>query len=183
MKAKKNQQETIGFVIIIVLVMIIGTIFLGIWLRSSKNSGVYTESKEIDDFLSASLSQTTDCYKDGPSDFKHLGELIGYCNSGTEISCPNNEKTCDYLNRTYSEMLQKLKPAGVLGYYKLFIYYKPYEENESPKETEIPESSYKSIIEIVYGSLAECTVRLAGNQLLNAENGDFIVNLETCEAK
>lgn len=177
---KKAQQETIGFVIIIMIIMIIGTIFLGIWLRANKQSGIYTESKEVADFLGASLSQTTECYKDSESDLKYLGELIRYCDENQEITCPNEENACDYINKTYTLMLQRFKPAGILGYYKLQIYYKPYTENNTETSED---TSNRAILEIRYGNIADCSVKIAGNTPIDSGNGDYIVNLETCESK
>lgn len=181
-KIKKNQQETVGFVIIILLVLIVGVIFLGIWLRASKSGGVFTESAELSNFISASLSYTTECYKDSESDRKSVGDLIGYCDSKQEISCPNGVSVCDYLNNTYTEMLKTFKPAGVLSYSKLSVYFEETVESDSDSSEENADTGVKRpILAISSGSLADCAIKRAGRGNINAGDGDYIVELETCE--
>ncbi len=179
-KIKKNQQETVGFVIIILLVLIVGVIFLGIWLRASKSGGVFTESAELSNFISASMSYTTECYKDTESDRKSVGDLISYCDSKQEISCPNGAGVCDYLNNTYTEMLKTFKPAGVLSYSKLSVYFKETAESDSSEEN-TGAGAQRQILTINSGSLADCAVKRAGRGAINAGEGDYIVELETCD--
>jgi hypothetical protein len=58
MKNNKAQQEIVGFVLIVVLVMIGLMIFLVISLRTSPESG---ESLEVSNMLNAIMKSTTKC--------------------------------------------------------------------------------------------------------------------------
>ena len=166
-KNKQAQSEAVGFVIIILIVVIAGVIFLGIFLRNSKP--ISTESFEIANFLSASLSYTTLCYKDSPGDYKTLGDLADYCSSGVRLTCPTNKTACSVLNETYSDMLSKFKPAGTLSYYQLSLSY----NNSETQHT---------FMTIESGTRTSCTSRISGNSQIEAQDGKIIVDLMTCLA-
>ena len=125
--SKRSQSEAVGFVVIILIVVIAGVIFLGITLRNK--SSVITEDATISNFLSASLNYktSTSCYKDSEPFYRSLGDIAGECykqsTSSSSLTCPNNEMPCDYLNRTYSEMLSRFMPAGTLNSYSLSFTY------------------------------------------------------------
>ena len=186
LKCKRSQQETVGFVIIVLMVMIIGVIFLGIWIRASKSGGVAVESAELSNFLSASMSYTTECYKDSAVDYKKISEMIKFCDTNQAITCPNGTTTaCSYLSSTYDSMLKRLRPAGILAYYKLSIYFEPekVEAGESEVEDTTTPTKSRNIVEVKSGNSADCGVRRAGKSPIDAEGGNYIVKLETCEKK
>ena len=58
---KKGQQEMVGFIVIVLIIVIAGVIFLGIYLRGDKK--INTLDAEISNFLIASSRYTSDCYK------------------------------------------------------------------------------------------------------------------------
>jgi len=166
-KNKKAQSETVGFVFIVVIIVVIGIIFLGIYLRN-KNAGVITIDADISNFISSSLSYTTDCYKDRDSDYQTIGDLVKYCYSKTgSITCPDGKDACFIINETYTEMLKTLKPAGTLSYYKMTFTY-----NDSVNE--------RSFEEISSGNPKLCASKRAGDSFINTGIGNIRVLLEVC---
>jgi len=180
----KSQQEAVGFVVIILIVMIIGVIFLGIWFRASKQGGVFVESAEISNFLSASLGYTTECYKDNAYDFKNLGDVVLYCYNNDAVNCPEAENSCAYVNKTYGAMLEKFKPAGILSYYSLTASYRVLknESSGSGEENEAQTGISAPFIKIAKGDSSKCVTKIGGQSPIDAGEGDIMVTLETCRA-
>lgn len=96
---KKGQEEIVGFILIVVLISVIALIFLAISIRKPTN---IQDSKEIENFLQASLIHTTDCQANNETIY-NLKELIIACNK--RESCINSEEACFELNKTISEMI------------------------------------------------------------------------------
>jgi len=98
---KKAQEELIGFVLIVVLVMVIGLIFLGLSLRSPQKDIV--ESYEVGSFIQAFLQYTTDCgnYREN---YLPLQKLISACID--EETCLDERESCDVLNSTLTGIIE-----------------------------------------------------------------------------
>jgi len=167
-KNKRSQSEAVGFIVIILLVIIVGVIFLGISLRDKKE--VVTKDAELATFLSASQGYTTECYKDSVPYYRNLGELVRDCFRQTSIVCPENRNTCDIVNKTYSEMLSKFMPSGVLNYYKMSIYYQSNNNETNSAKTKVVE-------DIVFGDSNKCSNKRIGRSDIP---GDITVELEIC---
>jgi len=182
LKCKRSQQEAVGFVIIILIVMILGVIFIGVWLRANSQGGVFVESAEISNFLSASLSYTTECYKDNAYDFKSLGDIIFYCYNNQAVSCPEAQNSCAYANKTLGNMLERFKPAGVLSYYGISANYKIFKNNSDSETTdETQETSMSApFIRLSKGDISKCITKIGGQSYISAGEGDIVITLETC---
>ena len=76
-RSKQAQQETVGFVLIIVIVTVAGLIFLG--LSINKGETVKKTSAEISDFLQSSMYYTTNCTTTFIPQYKDMQDLIKSC--------------------------------------------------------------------------------------------------------
>lgn len=162
-KIKKGQNEIVGFVVIVVIVVIIGLFFLAFYLRREP---VRAESKNVQNFLKASMRYTTSCNIDiEPLDMKELSKR---CYDRKDC---NGEDSCDILNSTLSKLLEdswKIDSNRPVNYYKLFMYYREGEEEIRNEE----------IITIEKGN---CTGSIVGAEdFFRHGNGDIFVTLEIC---
>ena len=116
-KSKRSQEEIVGFVLIIVLVVVISLIFLAISLKKPQER---LENSELETFVQSSLKYTTICYE-SPEKRQNIKELIVNCNSGGK--CLNNRTACSVLNETVSDMMKKSWKVGTsVKSYNLKIY-------------------------------------------------------------
>lgn len=173
-KPNKGQSETVGFIIIILMVMIIGVIFLGISLRPK--IGVIATDSEISNFLITSLEYRTDCAKDYEPNYLYLRDIVSECYS-SNIKCLDGQNPCLILNKTYSEMMTNFRPSGkVLSYYKLGFYYLT--NLSMPILTGTKFGS-----EIIWGNASSCSSKRAARKetSLNPPGG-IVEQLEVCLA-
>ncbi len=107
-KNKKAQEEIMGFVIIIMLVIIIGIVFFAFAIRQ----GTVVEPKhaELDDFISSALAYTSSCEISTKN--QSVRELIRQCNSYPGRKCDNNQDVCTVLNNTLEDMFKELQDSG-----------------------------------------------------------------------
>ena len=98
---KKGQEEMIGFIIVVVLVIIVGVIFLGIFLRSPATN-FEQESQDIYQFLEAGMEHTSDCSIKAPA-LLNVNSLLQECNKGS--ICLNGQSSCDALSSTVESLL------------------------------------------------------------------------------
>jgi len=116
-KNKKGQEEIVGFVLIIVLVVVISLIFLAISLKKPQEK---LENTELETFVQSSLKYTTICYE-SPEKRQNVKDLIVSCNSGGK--CLSNKTACSVLNETVSDMMKKSWKVGTsVKAYNLKIY-------------------------------------------------------------
>lgn len=175
MKLKtKGQQEIVGFIIIVLMVLIVAVIFLGIWLRPKVT--ITNDDIEINNLLVSSLDYTSDCYRNEENKFLTNEALISRCFELKE--CANGKKACDILNYTYTNLLFNVLSPNDLGhikYYKFSIYYAT---NSSDQSNQISLPNFPSIIA---GNLSGCTDRRLASTKVAQIPGAFIVNLEICK--
>lgn len=179
-KNRKAQHETMGFVLIILIVVIAGVIFLGISLRTTDNTSVI--DSRISNFLDASLQHTTECYGSYDSDYQTMAELINSCSQGTlySVTCSNGVSACDFVNKTYDSMLRKFSSAGSIKSYKLSFYYS---QNSSTKIEDLvqSQSAFKTFSSEPSDKKG-CLSKRAGYSFLRSESseGNIYAYLEIC---
>jgi hypothetical protein len=178
---KRTQQEAVGFVIIVMIVIILGVIFLGISLRN-KGKAVSYEDAEIANFLVASSSYTSECYKDNEPFYRTLGDLTKDCylRDFKQIACPSGRNACEVLNATYSDMMKSFAPAGKLIYYKLNFYQEKLVASEDPLAEMEKQRSGFMVIE--NGNSNQCGTKRGGRTQISADEGNVITELEICPA-
>ncbi len=105
-RGKKAQQEMIGFALIVIIVVVALMIFLVIQIRNPVRE---TKSSNVQNLLTSVLKQKTNCVVSEPY-YETVRELIRSCYENRD--CKNlNQKSCEYLNSTLSEMMEDLSAS------------------------------------------------------------------------
>ncbi|MFA5061142.1 MAG: hypothetical protein WC494_02415 [Candidatus Pacearchaeota archaeon] len=119
---KKAQQEMVGFVLIVVVVVVGLMIYLVISLKSE---GGERTSVQADNILDSIMKMTTECAPVFEPDYDDYEELFGSCYANEVCSNLNNKKACDYLNESLSDVLEGIiKSEAEINYYKFELFVK-----------------------------------------------------------
>jgi len=98
---KKGQQEIVGFVLIVALVMVVMMVFL---VYSLRDSPMEEDSLEVDNLLNSVMRKTTECIVSFEPTHDDFEDLFKSCYEGEE--CENLGKSaCDYLNESLRRVL------------------------------------------------------------------------------
>ena len=118
-RSKRAQQEMVGFVLIVVLVMIALMVFLVISVTSEPETS--TNNKEADNLLSAVLSHTTECAIVFEPDYDDFEDLIKSCYASK--TCSNLGKpACEYLKTSLTVVMSdSMATLSDINYYKLSV--------------------------------------------------------------
>jgi len=108
MGKRKGQEEVMGFVVIVLVVIIIGIAFFAFTLR--QRTIVQPKQPELDDFINSMLIYTTNCTIGREN--KTIRELIQDCSDYPSKSCQQGQNVCDFLNNTLQDMLLTLLGSG-----------------------------------------------------------------------
>jgi len=101
---KKGQQEMVGFILIVVLVMIGLMVFLVISLRTSPDEA---DSLEVENMLSAIMGHTTECAIPAEPYYETFEDLFRSCYE-TDDCAGEVGSACDYLNESLRAILEDL---------------------------------------------------------------------------
>lgn len=165
-KPSRSQEEMVGFVLIILLVVVVGLVFLGYSLRHKMPS---TENVEVRSMIDSILEYTTNCTPYGvvPDTVR---DLIKACY--VKEQCPNIDKySCDYMQELLKDILDK----------SIII------ENRPLKAYEFKANFLGPIKNETFFSFAKgnCSgninVTMASQQIA-AEQGDILVSLKFCKS-
>ena len=115
-REKLGQQEIVGFVLIVVLVVVGLMVFLVISLRDSP---VDDDSVVVANILNVVFRYTTECAIIYEPDYDNFEDLFKSCYSGDR--CKNlGVSACDYLNESLSDVLGDLMASDAsVGFYEL----------------------------------------------------------------
>jgi len=103
-RKKIGQQEMVGFVLIVVIVMVGLMVFLVISVRDSPEK---EGSLEVENILNAVMKHTTDCAVVYEPDYDTFEDLFKSCYKRKD--CSNlGVSACDYLNESLSDVLGDL---------------------------------------------------------------------------
>lgn len=167
---KKSQEEMVGFVLIVVLVVVISLVFLGISLRQKSQPGTDTK---VNNMLSAMLAYTTDCALYMPQ-YETVADLIKSCYY--DESCSNGKDTCKELQEVMGNLLEAAE--GDLNADKPV---KAYELNASYSSKEGGFVARRPEASIVYIKKGICTQSSIGaQQFLPLDTGNIILSLKFC---
>jgi hypothetical protein len=165
---KKGQNEIVGFVMIVVIVVIIGLFLLAFYLR---HESARTESKNVRNFLKASLSYTTPCTVD--IEPLKIREVAKRC---YEKKTCGEKDSCALLNETFSELLEqtwKINSNRPVNSYDLDIYYR-----EKSGEGEEEEIKNEEMLVLKQGN---CTgAKTGAKEFFRHGMGDIFLELELC---
>jgi hypothetical protein len=154
---KKAQNEMVGFVLIVVLVIFILAIFLFISLKSPKEGITDVKAGNL---LSSLLKYTTNCAIVYEPQYDDLSALIRSCSDNRR--CSNLDKdACVYLNETLKEIMENvLKSEAEIKDYDLNI---SYEKND------------------LYARQGNCSGKITGAQeIISTGIGKIIVKIRFC---
>lgn len=118
---KKGQQEIVGFVLIVVLVVVGLMVFLIISLRDApENEG----SLEVENMLDALMRHTTECAIVYEPDYDNFEDLFKSCH--LKDNCKNlGRSACDYLNESLKSVVEAMMASeATLGAYELEFFVK-----------------------------------------------------------
>ncbi len=110
----KGQQEIVGFVLIVVMVMIAMMVFL---IISVRDSGEGVSSAGVSNMLDVLLKTTSECAIVYEPDYDDLEDLAKSCFKGD--SCVNLDRSaCDYLNESLQDIVSSMvrSDASIVGW-------------------------------------------------------------------
>jgi hypothetical protein len=158
---RKSQEEIVGFIFIVAIVVVAGLIFLSFSLRGNKITG---SSSEVESFMSALVQYSTNCSMQGTLD---IGDLMKSCYLGK--SCEQGENACSELNRTLQDIMKNSWDIGDENKnkgYNILFYYQALEEKEK-------------IIEFSEGNCNK-TIRRGASQAVHVSSGDLFIEISIC---
>ena len=122
----RGQQEILGFVLIVVMVVVGMMVFLVISLRNSPET---KGSLEVGNLLDAVMRDTTECAIIYEPDYDSFEDLFKSCYQGD--SCSNlNRPACDYLNESLKAVIDDLmKSEADVSFYQIDFFAKDSGEN------------------------------------------------------
>ncbi len=165
---KRGQEEVVGFIAVVVLLIIVFLIFVS--LNASKPAEI-GDSTEISQFLGSGFEYTSKCALDYAPNYLRVGELFEACYK--DKSCISGERSCEVLNSVLDEMVVTGLKIGEnrprTGYNLKAVYI----ANEELASGEKPE-----VTSLIYG---QCKfAKLGSVKSLPAEGGIIRVTLEVC---
>lgn len=150
---KKAQQEMVGFVLIVVVVVIGLMVYLAISLRGGSEERT---SVHVGNMIDSVMKTTTECAVVFEPDYSDYRELFGGCYAG-EVCSNLGRKSCDYLNESLSDVLATMtRSEAEINYYKFELFVKDGE----------------GLLEIKQGN---CTGKITGAQRQILKNSRVIV--------
>ncbi len=164
---KKGQEEIVGFVLIVVLVSVVILIFLGIMLRNPGNNE--RESIDVYNFITASLSYTTNCSNNG--EYYDVGRLVRKCYQEEGFICQNGERGCEVVNSTWKEILDTGWQVSPEGKYKAYVLNVTQSNNFTSRQNK----------EFIFLSKGNCSENIIGSEEpIPLDQGNMIVSLKIC---
>jgi hypothetical protein len=110
----KGQQEIVGFVLIVVIVMIAMMVFL---IISVRDSGEEISSVGVSNMLDVLMKTTTECAVVYEPDYDDFEDLFKSCYK--EDGCSNLDRpACEYLNESFMDVISSVvqSDASILGW-------------------------------------------------------------------
>tara|TARA_B100001971_G_C18208248_1_gene548986 strand:+ start:797 stop:1291 length:495 start_codon:yes stop_codon:yes gene_type:complete len=161
MRNLKGQQEMVGFVLIVVLVVIAIMSFL---IFSFINVPEKSDSLRVEVLIGSIMKMTTKCAIVYEPDYDDYGELFKSCYQNKR--CSNLEvDACEYLNSSLKDLMEDLtKGENIISYYEL--------DFASIGDTE-------RILKIDGGNCTSGNI-LGSQRSLISQNYDLIVKLKLC---
>ncbi len=169
MVKRKGQEEMVGFVLIVVLLVIVAVIFLGIRLRNPEPT--QKESEIVYQFLESTMEQTTNCKTSETGKFLALDTLVRDCHSNNAL-CTSGEDSCVVVDEMFEEILNSTWQVGENYPYKGYSLQGVYNFNSSGN------AGSENVFNISRGV---CANSFAGSSYLIPEfPGSITVTLKLC---
>ncbi|MAH43592.1 hypothetical protein CL614_07805 [archaeon] len=172
-KSKHAQQEIVGFVLIVVLVVIALMVFLVISVRKAPEE---KQSIEVENMLSVILDYTTNCAIVYEPDYDKIEDLVKSCYDNRQ--CTNLDKmACDYLNETVVDLMGDLmKSESVINAYQFDILHRDGGGGEDDRDLE------DGILKVAEGNCSGSVVGASVPLVVaGGGGGDLVVRLRICK--
>jgi len=168
LKGKKAQEEILGFVLIILLVIVGGVIFLAITLNKPVEE---QQSLEAENLLQTVLSYTTNCAIQFEPQYDSIQDLIGDCYSG--FSCSNlGANSCEVLNSSLNSILTaSLGNVEILKTSKITAY---------TFEIKAEDNSSISSIPVIFSGNCTNKLEYGASQPIETNSGKLNIFLKLC---
>ena len=168
----KGQEEMVGFVVIVVLVVIIGLVFLMISANAPATQKAET-SVVLDSFFKSVMYYTTDC-EIPEGTFRDIESLITRCSNNK--LCADERESCSVLERDLKNLLNNSFVVGKGSYAR---YYKMNLKTGIEGKPIIPEISAGNAS---LASVSSCPLLLKNSRTIsNPSIGEKInMTLEVC---
>lgn len=159
---KKGQQEMVGFVLIVVLVIIGMMVFL---IISVRNSPEPVNSLAIENMLASIMKHTTECAIVFEPQYDDFEDLFKSCYGGDE--CINLRRSaCDYLNESLRDVVEDVMDSeATVGAYQVDFFVKDSE-------------SQQSLLKIVEGNCTGSVLAAQRSMVYGSES--LVVRIKTC---
>jgi hypothetical protein len=131
MKKRKGQEEIVGFVLIVVIIVVAFVIFLGIKLRNPEPA--QKQSEIIYQFLESAMEQTTECVLNQNGRNAVMDDLVKECYSNNNV-CNSGETSCNVVEKTMVNILNNTWKVGPEYPYKGYEIKANYFDNSSSRE-------------------------------------------------
>ena len=161
--SKRSQEEMVGFVLIVLIVIVVGLVFIGYSLRHVNPP---VQNAEVGSMINAMLEYTTNCTPYGLS-YYNLRDLIKACYA--KENCNNLEQdSCVYLTNLTKDILD----------YSIDTQNKPIQAYEF-KANFVGVGKNQTILNLTKGTCNK-NVSLASQQIA-AEQGNIVISLKFCK--
>lgn len=173
LNSKRSQHETMGFVLIVVVVSIIGLVFLSLSIGRGDNNK--STSLEISNLLEASMQYTTDCSVSFIPQYKSGQDLVKSCYRNEK--CLNEKMACDVLKETMKEIIDSsldICEDCVNKGYKFEVYYRPLDSKVQNDE----------ILVLENGVFSNCSSKFGGKHSIPVSSinaGIINIELDVCK--
>jgi hypothetical protein len=150
-KDKRAQEESMGFVIIIMILIVVAVVFIGFSMR--KPSSNTLKQQELADLTWAVLSYTTNCTVSGET--RDIWTLAKDCDRYPSRNCDSGENSesvnvCNYLNSSLSDIFLKLRGNNMsLSNKQVHAYEFSLEMSRKEVSVEYGNTSYGSYIKYI----------------------------------
>ena len=172
---KKGQEEMVGFMLIVVLVVVAFLVFIGISLRQNTTS-LETESRDVYQFLESAMELTTNCSIDSESNFFKVSDLIGKCYTEEGQVCASGERACTVMNITLRETLESSWIVSGESFYKGYVLQADYLEDGVLAGA----SSHKYFPLSIKRGSCENTAIVGNEYLIPRRPGAILVEMKLC---
>jgi hypothetical protein len=173
-KNKKAQSETVGFVLIIIIVTIMMLTFLYFILMSNK--GTLTTSTDMSYLLSSFRVYTTNCSTTFIPIYLTGEDLIKENYTNPSEKCLDGRTVSEALQDTLKEVIGKTLDVGDEKPIKSYLITVKYFVKGS-KEENITQFYMKE------GSMVNCSERYGGYSIIPASPGSLDLRLQVCKQK
>jgi hypothetical protein len=161
---KSGQQEMVGFVLIVAIVMVGLMVFLVISLRDTGNEVVSVEAGHL---LNSLMKSTSECVPVFEPQYDDVEDLFKSCHRG--VRCKNLAKdSCEYLEEELERIVKELlKTENTVGAYELEFF-----EKEAPSQ---------KLLKISEGKCPENGVVSSAQKSIVSGSRSLIVGMRFCK--